>query len=520
MPIAKLLAFRQTNMISQCKSVKQLHQVHAYTITTGLLILFPSPIFSSILSTFTSILLATSSTYGEHSSTSTSLSYAISVFNSIPNPTTFSYNNLIRLQTLFRYPVPAVQCFASLRRFSVLPDFHTFPFVFKACAQLRSFSLAQSVHSQAFKFGFLPDLFVVNSLVRVYSVCDRIHDAYQVFCESSVKDVVSYNAMIDGFVKSRQILRARELFDFMPAQDAVSWGTMIAGYSQANLYNEAIELLNKMVTLGLRPDNIALVSVLSACAQLGELEQGRTVHDYIKRNGIKVDNFLATGLVDLYAKCGCVEIARDTFESSPDKNVFTWNALLVGLAMHGKGSLLLDYFSRMITEGIQPDGVSLLGVLVGCSHAGLVHEARKLFNDMETVYRVPRELKHYGCMADMLGRAGLIEEAMEMIKGMPSEGDVCVWGALLAGCRIHGNIEIAKKAAEQVMELKPDDGGVYSIMANMYAHKEQWDDLVKIRKSLSANRRVKKISGSSLIRLSDVARDPEFDAAHKIAILN
>ena len=142
MPIAKLLAFRQTNMISQCKSVKQLHQVHAYTITTGLLILFPSPIFSSILSTFTSILLATSSTYGEHSSTSTSLSYAISVFNSIPNLTTFSYNNLIRLQTLFCHVALVIQCFFSLCHSFIVPDFHSFPFVFKASAQLHSFSLA------------------------------------------------------------------------------------------------------------------------------------------------------------------------------------------------------------------------------------------------------------------------------------------------------------------------------------------------------------------------------------------
>ncbi|XP_061369892.1 pentatricopeptide repeat-containing protein At5g61800 [Gastrolobium bilobum] len=488
------------HVIKQCKSITQLHQVHAHTITTGLLPLHTLPILSSILSTLTSLLTPPNN----NNRCSNLMTYALSIFHSIPNPTTFSFNTLIRFHTLLSSPLPALQLFASLRRLSLPPDFHTFPFVLKACAQLRALSLAQSLHSQAFKFGFLADLFVLNSLIRVYSIHDRVGDAHKLFCGSFNKDVVSYNAMIDGFVKTRQIGRARELFDEMAVRDSVSWGTMIAGYSHAKLCSEAIELFNEMIGLELRPDNIALVSVLSACAQLGELEQGSIVHDYITRNEIRVDSFLATGLVDLYAKCGCVETARDIFESCTDKYVFTWNAMLVGLAIHGKGSILLDYFSRMIAEGIQPDGVSFLGVLVGCSHAGLVHEARKLFNDMETLYGVPREHKHYGCMADMLGRAGLIEEAMEMIKGMPSGGDVFTWGGLLGGCRIHGNVEIAKKAAQQVMDIKPEDGGVYSVMANIYAHTEQWDDLIKIRRSLSANKRAKKITGFSLIRLNDI----------------
>lgn len=289
----------------------------------------------------------------------------------------------------------------------------------------------------------------------------------------------------------------------MPVRDEISWGTMIAGYSHLKLCNQAIELFNEMMRLEVKPDNIALVSVLSACAQLGELEQGSIVHDYIKRNRIRVDSYLATGLVDLYAKCGCVETARDVFESCMEKYVFTWNAMLVGFAIHGEGSMVLEYFSRMVSEGVKPDGVTLLGVLVGCSHAGLVLEARRIFDEMENVYGVKREGKHYGCMADMLARAGLIEEGVEMVKAMPSGGDVFAWGGLLGGCRIHGNVEVAKKAAQQVMEIKPEDGGVYSVMANIYAHTEQWDDLVKVRRSLSANKRAKKITGRSLIRLND-----------------
>ena len=322
------------------------------------------------------------------------------------------------------------------------------------------------------------------------------------FNETSLKDVVSYNALIGGFIKVGDTDRARRLFDEMPIRDAVSWGTLLAGYAQSgDLCMDAIQLFNRMLISTVRPDNIALVSALSACAQLGELEQGKSIHVYIKQNRIPINAFLSTGLVDLYAKCGCIETAREIFESSPDKNLFTWNALLVGLGMHGRGHLSLHYFSRMIEAGIKPDGVSFLGILVGCGHAGLVCEARNFFQEMEVVYRVPRELKHYGCMADLLGRAGLIREAMEMIERMPMGGDMFVWGGVLGGCRIHGNVEIAEKAAENVMALNPEDDGVYSIMADIYANAGRWEDVARIRR-LMHSRQVKKNPGCSLVQLN------------------
>ncbi|XP_017429534.1 pentatricopeptide repeat-containing protein At5g61800 [Vigna angularis] len=465
-------------LLSQCKSISQLCQIHGHIVTTGVLPPHTPPIFNNILFTLTTLLSAPNTATTQYSNSIITY-YALSLFHSLPNPTTFSFNTLIRIHTLLLSPLPALRLFSTLRRLSLPPDFHTFPFVLKACSQLSSISLAQSLHSQLLKFGLLPHLYAFNSLIRVYSILDRVNDAYKLFYECPHRDVVSNNALINGLVKTRQISRARQLFDEMPVRDEVSWGTMIAGYTHSKLWNQAIELFTDMMALEVKPDNIALVSVLSACARLGELKQGSIVHDYIKRNRIRVDSYLATGLVDLYAKCGCVETARDVFESCEEKEVFTWNAMLVGFAIHGEGSMVLEYFSRMVAEGVKPDGVSLLGVLVGCSHGGLVREARKVFQEMETVYGVAREEKHYGCMADMFARAGLIEEAVEMIRGMPSGGDVFAWGGLLGGCRIHGNVEVAMKAAKQVMEIKPEDGGVYSVLANIYANRGQWDDLVK-----------------------------------------
>ncbi|KAD2806126.1 hypothetical protein E3N88_39503 [Mikania micrantha] len=330
---------------------------------------------------------------------------------------------------------------------------------------------------------------------------------------------LTYSALFSGkrvvlFHRNATAMRASGLphlpflFDEMlvGVRDAATWGTMLAGYAQTEHYDRCLDLYDQMIVLGVLHDNVSLVSVLSACARMGKLEKGKQVHDHIIHSRIQIDSFLCTALVDFYAKCGCIETARRIFEASPDKNIFTWNAMLVGLAMHGDGELLLSYFSKMVKNKVKPDGVTFLGVLVGCSHAGLIKEARRLYGEMGSVYGVPKELKHYGCMADLLARAGLIKEAMEMIESMPMSGDVFVWGSLLGGCRLHGNVKVAEKAAEHIMEISPEDGGVYSTMADIYANAKRWDDLTKIRR-LRDSRRVKKNAGCSLIQLDGVTHE-------------
>ncbi|XP_015691437.1 pentatricopeptide repeat-containing protein At5g61800 [Oryza brachyantha] len=313
-------------------------------------------------------------------------------------------------------------------------------------------------------------------------------------------DVVSYNALMDGYVKAGRLGLAMREFEGMPERDAMSWGTVVAGCAKAGRLEEAVRLFDRMRKEGFRPDDVALAAVLSCCAQLGALEKGREVHDYVRQNIPRPNVFLCTGIVDLYAKCGCVEVAREVFEACPEKNVFTWNALIVGLAMHGHGRVALEYFDRMLVEGFRPDGTTFLGVLIGCSHAGLVDTSRRIFCEMEGKHGVHRELKHYGCMADLLGRAGFIEEAMEMVKKMPMEGDSYVWGGILAGCRMHGNVDYAEVAAQHLLELNPEDGGVYSVMAGIYADASRWEDVARIRK-LMDERIGKRNAGCSLITM-------------------
>lgn len=496
------------NLLKHCKSFLQLHQVHAHAITTGIVNEHSCFVLPNILCTITRLATTHYATTSCSSFRPKLMNYALSVFDCIKSPSTFCYNTMMRVQTLSSSPSLALLLFTRMRRLSIPPDFHTFPFALKASGCLHMPTFTAALHSQTLKFGFLSDLFVLNSLVHVYAICDHLSNARLIFEENKHKDTVSYNSLIHGFVKAGDTKQARELFNQMGVRDSVSWGTLISGYAHMNQFQEAIDLFNSMLLSpsGICPDNVALVSVLSACSQLGDLEQGRAVHDYIIQNRIRLDSFLSTALVDFYAKCGYIETAIQIFETSSEKNLFTWNAMLVGLAIHGHGKTCLDYFYEMIKESVQPDGVSFLGILVGCSHSGLVCEARRLFQNMEPIYGVPRELKHYGCMADLLGRAGLIEEALEMMENTTIQGDVYVWGGLLAGCRKLGLVEIAEEVANRVKDSSPEDGGVYSVMVDIYANSDMWDEVVRTR-SLMKARKVKKNAGCSLIKLDGITHE-------------
>ncbi|KAK1282745.1 Pentatricopeptide repeat-containing protein [Acorus calamus] len=310
--------------------------------------------------------------------------------------------------------------------------------------------------------------------MKVYSNHGSVAEARQVFDENPVRDAFSHNTIIDVYVKIGELGIACRVFDAMPCRDVVSWGTLLSG----------------------------------------------AIHEYIgRRSPVSPNVYVSTALVDMYAKCGCMDLAREVFEASPYKNVFTWNAMVVGFAMHGHGELLVEYFYRMLKGGVRPDGVSFLGVLVGCSHAGLVDTAHWIFDQMEGVHGVRRELKHYGCMADLMGQAGLIEEVLDMIKDMPMKADAFIWGGLLGGCRIYGNIEVAEIAFKRLMELDPDDSGIYTVMASVYANVERWDDVGRMKRQLDA-RGVKKNVGCSSVRREFVAVDDDEWTLERLSLRN
>ncbi|KAH6758664.1 hypothetical protein C2S51_018899 [Perilla frutescens var. frutescens] len=370
-----------------------------------------------------------------------------------------------------------------------------------------------------------------NVMLDGFVKADQIDYAREVFDEmpSSFRDVVSYATMIDGFCKAGEIELARELFDVMASsfRNVVCYTTMIDGLFKAGeidharvLFEEMPRSFRNVVSYNVMLDGFVKVGEIDharerfhemperdavswgalwwACAQHGKMAKGKEIHGYIERNGIKLDTFIGTALVDLYAKCGYIEMAKEVFRSCPEKNMALWNTMLKGLAIHGDGGSLLQYLSRMVEDGVQPDGATILIVLFGCSHLGLINYAKRIFVEMESVCGVPREPQHYTCMVDVLAHGGLIKEAREMIEETPMEADAFMWGALLGGCKKHGDVEGAEEAAKHLMQMKPGDSSAYSVLTHIYANSERWDDVVKVHR-LKNCRGIKKSPGCSWI---------------------
>ncbi|KAJ0973041.1 hypothetical protein J5N97_021000 [Dioscorea zingiberensis] len=333
--------------------------------------------------------------------------------------------------------------------------------------------------------------------------------------------VVEGNALMDMYVKCKHLDEAKQVFEELPQRDIVSWTSIISGLAQCKRPKDALEVFHAMQGAGLEPDKVTLSSVLSACASLGALDTGNWVHEYIERKGIEWDVHIGTSMLDMYAKCGSLEMALHTFHKMPHKNVSSWNALIGGLALHGHGSDALYYFDLMAKSGIKPNEVTFVAVLSACSHSGFVEEGRRYFNSMSKFYHLAPKIEHYGCMVDLLGRAGLITEAYELIKAMPLRADVRIWGAMLSACKAHGNVELSQQILGQLLELESCDSGVYVLLSNIFANSDRWGDVTRMRK-LMRDMGIKKEPGSSVIEVDGKTHEflvGEIDHPEKEGIL-
>ncbi|KAK3023432.1 hypothetical protein RJ639_042676 [Escallonia herrerae] len=257
-----------------------------------------------------------------------------------------------------------------------------------SCAETGRVEEGKQVHGMVVKIGLEDDEFVLSNLVRMYVMCGAMEYAHVLFNSNKVNverktqmgGTVLWNVMVDGFVRNGDFRLARELFDEMPQRSVMSWNSMISGYAQNGLFKEAIELFRDMQMGDRRPHYVTLVSVLPVISRLGALELGKWVHLYVERNGIRIDEVLGSALIDMYSKCGSIDKVLQLFESLSQKNVITWNAILGGLAMHGRGKDAVDFFSKMQQAGVGPSEVTYISVLTACSHAGLVQEGKSIFN--------------------------------------------------------------------------------------------------------------------------------------------
>ncbi|KAL2927406.1 hypothetical protein RDABS01_028510 [Bienertia sinuspersici] len=398
------------------------------------------------------------------------------LFDEIPVKDVVSWNAMISGYVQSSQFDKSITFFREMLRAEVMPNESTMLSVLSACSQSGDLESGKWVRSLIEENGFRTKLRIVNALIDMYAKCG-------------------------------DLATASSLFKGLPQKDLISWNVMIGGYTHGSFYKEALSLFREMLELHVVPNDVTFLSVLPACANLGALDYGKWIHAYIDRNFNHLTNTaLFTSLINMYAKCGDIEAAKQVFDRMGMKSLPSWNALISGLAIHGDATHAFDLFSTMVDEGFKPDDITFVGVLSACTQAGLVDLGRKYFNSMIQDYKISPKLHHYGCMIDLLGRSGLFNEAEALIETMPMEPDGAIWGSLLAACKLHKKVEMAEKVASHLFELEPTNPGPYVLLSNIYAGASRWDDVAKIRTKLN-DLGMKKVPGCTLIEIDSIVHE-------------
>ncbi|KAF5195916.1 Pentatricopeptide repeat-containing protein [Thalictrum thalictroides] len=476
----------------KCSSMTDLHKLHANLIKTGLI---KDHIAASRILSF-----CATSPFGN-------INYAYLVFSQIQNPNLFIWNTIIRGFSQSSTPHVALSLFIDmLHSADVRPQRLTYPSLFKAYAQLGLAHDGVQLHGRIIKLGLEFDTFVRNTIIFMYADCGYLIEARTLFDEHTNLDVVAWNSMIMGLAKSGLVDESRRLFDKMPSKSTISWNSMIGGYVRNGRFRDAFDLFRSMQSEEIKPSEFTTVSLLTACARLGAIEQGKWIHAYIKRNRIELNTIVLTAIIDMYCKCGTIEEAYEVFMTAPKKGLSSWNSMIIGLAVNGQCEEAIRLFGRLESSGLRPDDVSFIGVLTACNHSGMINEAKHYFSLMTDIYRIEPNIKHYGCMVDVLSRAGLLQEAEELITKMPVKPDAIIWGSLLSACSKHVNIEMGERAAKRIIELDPSDSGSYILLSNTYASSGRYEDAIDARRSMKEGR-VYKEPGCSLIEVNGVVHE-------------
>lgn len=342
-----------------------------------------------------------------------------------------------------------------------------------------------------------------TALVNMYVSLGFLKDSSKLFDEMPERNLVTWNVMITGLVKWGELEFARSLFEEMPCRNVVSWTGIIDGYTRMNRSNEALALFRKMVACEYtEPSEITILAVLPAIWQNGDVKSCQLIHGYGEKRGFTAfDIRVLNCLIDTYAKCGCIFSASKLFEdiSVERKNLVSWTSIISGFAMHGMGKEAVENFGRMQKVGLKPNRVTFLSVLNACSHGGLVEEGLKFFDKMVEECEVLPDIKHYGCLIDMLGRAGRLEQAEKTALGIPSEiTDVVVWRTLLGACSFHGNVEMGERVTTKILEMERGYGGDYVLMYNILAGVWRYGDAERLRRVVD-ERNALKFPGRSLV---------------------
>ncbi|CAM0883922.1 unnamed protein product [Alopecurus aequalis] len=340
-------------------------------------------------------------------------------------------------------------------------------------------------------------------LVQGYVAAGDMETARELFDTMPSRNAFVWTSMVTGYFKAGRPDEARAIFDRNPVRNLVNWNALIAGYAQIGCSEEALQAFHSMLEDRVKPDEFTMSSLLSACAQLGSLEQVRKVHEFIDQKHIQKNPFILNGLVDMYAKCGDLAYAQKVFDNMQWKSTECWNTMISALASHGRSDEAIRLFSHMERSKQKPNEVTLLAVLGACTHGGFVEEGLRIINSF-SVYGVAAGVEHYGCLVDLLGRAGRLEEAYVIVKNMEVESNEVVWGALLGACRVHANGEMSERVSNEINKLRSGRASTndaeYITMSNILAASERWEQAERTRRTMESHG-VEKTPGCSSVEI-------------------
>ncbi|XP_010266181.1 PREDICTED: pentatricopeptide repeat-containing protein At2g17210 [Nelumbo nucifera] len=417
---------------------------------------------------------------------------AFKVFHEIPNRNIVSWNSMLSGFVHNMQHLEALVLFDSMGEAGIEADEVTLVNLLQVCKNLTCTVKCKSIHSTIIRRGYEVNELVLNSLIDAYAKCGMVELAWK-------------------------------LFGRMKRRDMVSWSTMIAGFAHCGMPDEAIATFQEMNRAQERPNAVTLLSLLEACSVAAELRRSKWAHGFAIRRELATEVAVGTAILDMYAKCGAMDASRRVFDRMPKRNILTWSAMIAAYGMNGRAHDALALLAEMEVHGLKPNAITILSALTACSHGGLVEEGLSCFRRMVADHGLEPGLEHYSCIVDMLGRAGKLDCAADLIKRMPEGGvkaGASAWGALLSACRNHGNSELGEGAASRVLELEPSNSAGYLLASSMYAAGGIWDEVARMR-CLMKERGLKVVAGYSLVHVEDrtcrfVARDVSHPQAEEI----
>uniref|UniRef100_A0A0D9VZR6 Pentatricopeptide repeat-containing protein n=1 Tax=Leersia perrieri TaxID=77586 RepID=A0A0D9VZR6_9ORYZ len=367
----------------------------------------------------------------------------------------------------------AVKMFRYLLQQGIKPNAVVIASMLPACTSMAAMKLGQELHSYALRNAYEERCYVESALMDMYAKCGRLDLSHYIFSKISAKDEVTWNSMISSFAQNGEP-------------------------------EEALNLFREMCMEGVKYSSVTISSVLSACASLPAIYYGKEIHGFIIKGPIRADLFAESALIDMYGKCGNLELAHRVFDFMPEKNEVSWNSIIASHGSYGLVKESVSLLHRMQEEGFKADHVTFLALISACAHAGQVQEGLRLFQCMSEEYQIAPRMEHFACMVDLYSRAGKLDKAMQLIIDMPFKPDAGIWGALLHACRVHRNVELAEIASQELFKLDPHNSGYYVLMSNINAVAGRWDGVSKVRR-LMKDTKVQKIPGYSWVDVNNTS---------------